>query len=297
MTQRQAEKKPRPNQVGIMKAKPLTNRLLGALGATCLAQRKLRGQRCRTSWVNNQPILLSSYGIPFQFLQHIQAALSTLPPLSYDGELYHHHPDFTQEYINSILNRTTNPHPDVKLIHYHIFDIASPDPQWLRIMNRDMALVSVANDLTSPIRCEPTRLIQTQSWLQHCSKYISEGYEGIILRNQHLVYHPLSNLSRAQRPSGLLKFKPRRKDSYKIMGVKEGTGWAKGMLGSFLVQGEDGNTFSVGTGAELTKAKRIHYWGIREKLIGANLIVKHELTSTRNSIPICTSAYRVEQID
>jgi len=280
-------------QIGIMKAKPLTKRLLSQIGTTCIAQPKLRGQRCRTVWTpGGVPILLSSYGIPFQFLDHIQQALMQLPRKQYDGELYYHHPDYGQERINSILNRTTNPHPDRLKIQYHIFDIISTDPQWLRLMLRDSALHSTT--LPSSIQIVPYELIQSASWLQKCSAYIKQGYEGIILRHTDGLYRPLDPVEQAKRPSTMLKYKPTHPDSYTIVGLNPGTGWAEGMLGSFSVQGEDGNIFSVGTGPELTKAKRQHYWSIRKQLIGRKLIVKHELTKTTGGIPICTTAYRIE---
>jgi hypothetical protein len=92
----------------------------------------------------------------------------------------------------------------------------------------------------------------------------------------------------------MLKFKPTEKDEYIVVGVKEGTGWAEGMLGSFLVRGDDGTVFAVGTGPELTKPKRIEYWKIRDTLPGNILIVKHEKIKTTGGIPICTSAYELK---
>ena len=198
--------KKRPKQKGIMKAKPLTQNLLKQIGPLCIAQRKLRGQHCRVMWTNGLPILISSYGIPFSYLEHIQKELLTLPHFPWVGELYNH--NMSQEQINSILNRTTNRHPDSEKISFHIFDLASSEPQWQRLMNRDWELRNLPE--SSSLHSVDYYLIQTSDWQSYCTKFLSEGYEGIILRSQTAPYAPLDIHADLKRPSTMLKFKPKR---------------------------------------------------------------------------------------
>jgi hypothetical protein len=282
----------RPRQVGIMKATPLEERFVASLGPTCFAQRKFRGQHARVAWIDTEPVLVSSYGNAFCFLDHILADLRRLPRLPYVGELYVH--TLSQQEINSILNRTTNPHPDTLSVTFHIFDIAAPAEQYARFMQLDQLF---ALTHLNKIHWASYRVINPFDWPVHCARYLAEGYEGIILRSLSNVYRPVEPDGLVQRPRDILKYKPRESDTYRIIGCKPGTGWAKGMLGSFIVEDESGVRFSVGTGRELTKRKRQEWWAVREELTSGayDLVVKHEPITTADGIPICTSAYEVRK--
>jgi ATP-dependent DNA ligase len=287
----------RKKQTGIMKATPLEQRHLTSLGHVAIAQPKLRGQRARTVWVGTTPVLLSSYGVPFAFLEHITDSLVTLPRLCYDGELYCHDSQFTQEMHNSILNRQENRHELTEWISYYIFDVINADEQWQRLIERDHALRCLRNR-DEPVKLLDYRLIQTGEWPSHCQEYLESGYEGIILRALNNRYEPLDVATDAKRPRSILKFKPTSFDEYTITDLIEGTGWCTGMLGAFKVCSPDNPiTFLVGTGPELTKEKRQKYWLERTSLIGRTLVVKHEPITTRYGIPICTSAYEIKMPD
>lgn len=289
--------KNRPKQLGIMKATPAEAKNIGRLGTYCFAQPKLRGQRARTVWIGDQPILLSSYGNAFSFMEHITEQLKCLPRKNYDGELYLHDPEWTQPKINSVCNRSTNRHPEGYKIQYHIFDLATEGTQRERF--DELMCISYKYKTLPCIQWVTTDKIHTVNWKIWCKLYLEEGYEGIILRHLTSPYSPLTTLEEAKRPRWILKYKPSEKDSYTIVGFKPGIedGWTAGMLGSFLVQSpEGGEAFYVGTGPELTKAKRTRYWAERHSLLGKTLVVKHEPveTGTGKGIPICTSAFRLE---
>jgi ATP-dependent DNA ligase len=283
--------KTRPVRVGVMLCKTLTEQLAERLGPSCFAQRKYRGQRCRVAWIDGKPLLLSSYGVPFYFMEHIQAALMHLPKLPYDGELYNH--EMSQEQINSICNRSVNRHEDSEAIQYHIYDIAAAQPQSFRFMTLDNIFAAI--DWLGPqIQWAGYKLITTGNWYRFAQQYLFEGYEGIILRSIEASYYPLETKQQARKLSTILKWKPRELRIYPIVGYKEGEGWCKGMLGSYIVENEAGIRFAVGTGPALTKAKRKAQWDDDpELLIGKRLRVRHEPTETTGGIPICTSAREV----
>ena len=278
----------RPKRRGIMLAKPANDHLIRGLGDTFFVQPKLRGQRCRVAWVEDWPVLLTSYGNTFSFMGHIQEELLRLPRLPYDGELYNH--ELSQEEINSVVMREKNPHPNSELIQYHIFDIATQQRQAARFMCLDSlpwntdnhSVVWLGFSLASPL-----------DWPDKAATAIADGYEGLIFRAMDGLYVPLDPLSYAKRPSTVLKWKPTEHDDYVIVDLLPGTGWASGMLGSFLVEDAEGNRFAVGTGRELTKAKRLAHWNNRSALLGRRLRVKHEPIRTSGGLPVCTVAWEV----
>ena len=97
------------------------------------------------------------------------------------------------------------------------------------------------------------------------------------------------------RKTSLLKFKPTETDEYEIIGVVEAIskyGIPKGMVGSFIVKGDDENEFKVGAG-KVTHLKRIEYWKDKEEIIGKMLLTKHEDSKTRHGVPVCAVAVEV----
>ncbi len=269
----------RPERTGIMLAHPLSQRRLDQLGLPFLIQPKLNGERCWVEWFNEMPVLISSYGNEFK-LPHITNALVALnlQGIRFDAELYIHGEAF--ETIHSIVSASRKElHPRWEEVQLHIFDFKHPDmPQALRLHKLESTY------LAGPLQRVPTfACLDPTAWVPYLQQWISEGYEGIMFRNA-LTYYVES------RTPALLKYKPTHLDEYTIVGLKEGTGWAEGMLGSFLVKGDDNTTFSVGSGRLLTKSNRRELWRRRDELIGKVLIVKHEDLQTSGGLPKCATA-------
>jgi len=287
----------RPERQGIQLAQPATDRKVAVchVGGKTFVQPKLNGERFRTHWFFDEPYFISSYGNEFKFLDHLREPLTAFAKRTglqprFDGEIYKH--GWPRERIDSALRRRKNFNPDVLELEAHIFDLQEEDPQWRRFEHLNE--LEQKHDLfQGPIHKVSFDIISVETWMEACTEYITQGYEGIILRHPLGVYSNPDGSGVAKRPAEMLKFKPHRKDAYLIVGYNEGTGWAEGMLGSFIVQGADGTQFAVGTGPELTKINRINYWKIRDKLIGRQLLVKYEPTKTSGGIPICTVAYKL----
>jgi ATP-dependent DNA ligase len=287
----------KPRQ-GVMLCQPATERRVKAIfqDEYALAQPKLNGERCRVQWFSDEPYLISSYGNEFQFTDRIKNAILTfhklqgLDPIPYDGEIYVH--GWPRERIDSALRRKKNYNPDVELLEFHIFDVQITES---RQLSRFFILKELQEKglFTGPIKLVQPEAIRLDNWMEKTVQYLQDGYEGIILRQPGNIYTNPWGAGVAQRPQYMLKFKPTEKDVYVIVGYKEGTGWAEGMLGAFVVQGLDNTRFSVGTGRELTKDKRIAYWKIRESLPGRHLLVKHEPVKTSGGVPLCTVAYEL----
>ena len=277
----------RPKRKGIMLAQPVSNKRVRALGNSMFAQPKLKGERCRVEWFHKEPVLISSYGNEFKFLNHIKEAIKehfqfSLLPL--DGELYKHGWNF--ERIHSAASRKVNESSDTAGLEFHVFDYQGSESQWERIhvLNKKVGLYL----FESPLVYVPYTIVTPDNWLEQANIYTSEGYEGIILRGPIWSYE-------TKRSQGLLKFKPTEEDEYEIIDVTEAIskeGNPKGMVGSFRVCGDDNTLFYVGAG-KLDHAERIRLWNNRGSIKGLNLKTKHEKTKTVGGVPDCCVAVEV----
>lgn len=280
----------RPKREGVMLAYPLDQGRLSRIGSQFFVQPKINGERARLEWFGDEPVLLSSYGNPFSYLDHIKTALkglySHLGPIPLDGEIYVH--GWPRERIDSALRRTVNKSDENEYLEYHIFDIASQgDMQAARIG----MMLDLKNTMVLPecLQVVETRLIGHDLLDDMCQLYLEEGYEGAILRNYHGLWVPKRNV-------GLLKYKPTEIDEYVILKVHEAIdkyGDAKGMLGGFTVKAPDvDEEFKVGAG-KLTHPERVAIWKMRMHYPGRMLVVKHEPIRTTNGIPVCCVAMEV----
>lgn len=283
-----------PKRTGIMLAQPLTPGKLERLNKYIICQPKLNGDRCRIEWAGKAPALISAYGNLINQLPHIEEALSflysTLPEQlrELDGELYCH--GMRQQDIHSIVSRRENRHSDYSNIQFHVFDAQNKTiPQLPRALKLETYFkeLSTSTDDSFPICFVSSNVIlnSIDGVISLATSYVASGYEGIIVRDPHSLYT-------TTRPPTMLKWKPSELDEYRVVGVAEGIGWATGHLGSFLVTGDDGTPFSVGSGPLLTKENRRLFWRHRETLIGKYLTVKHEplATATARNIPRCAVA-------
>ena len=274
-------KSSRPERTGIMLAHPASDRRVAQLGERFFIQPKLNGERCWVEWFNREtPMLISSYGNEFT-LPHITAALiqQNLQGIRLDGELYIHGEPF--ETIHSIASASRKEvHPRWEEMQYHIFDFKLPRPQYERL------IFLFNKTFRPPLHFVDTKLLVGGDWKEPLLSYVDDGYEGIILRGYSAEYTE-------KRTPFLLKYKPTEKDHYRIVDVLEGEGWCTGMLGAFIVTGDDGTPFRVGSGKLLTKPARKALWEIKDKLPGMILEVKHEAITTTKGIPKCAVALLV----
>lgn len=279
----------RPKREGVQLAYPATENAMLRLGDSCFAQPKLNGERAIVQWFHGDPVLLSSYGNEFKYLQHIKEAIKCnfkYDETALDGELYVH--GWSRERIHSACSRKVNINPDTIKLEFHVFDYKSDESQWQRI---HILSTKFSNDyFKQPLIYVPYKIISTasQDWMDQVINYVGKGYEGAVFRGALHNYEE-------KRSKGMLKFKPTESDTYEIRDVIEAVsqeGIFKAMIGSFRVSGDDGTVFSVGAG-KLPHSERRKLWEIKQSLIGKNLLVKHELLKTRTGIPLCCVALQV----
>lgn len=241
---------------GIMLATPFTwKRLRSWCQSMVYVQPKLNGMRARWDGQN----LISSQGNIIESAPYITNFLRTRDLPALDGELYCHTMPFQQ--IMSIAKRTAaHLHPHHIYLTYRVFDIIEPG----MLQNERGSLITALaykQDLFNAcqaIHSVPTKYIPAaRSALNEAlAQYISDGYEGIIIRNPDGQYVK-------KRSPDLLKFKPLWTAAYRInYGEEEVSkdGIPKDALGSLNCSTPTGQCFNVGTGPALTRIAREQLW-------------------------------------
>jgi len=253
---------------------PMDYNRLKKWGFPVFIQPKLDGNRCRYSAADQ--CLYSSTSEIIISVPHINEVLIHLPfNIHLDGELYIH--GIEQNEINSIVSRTVNISEDFESMEYHIFDLITDDPQYLRLKD----LYKLKEDIKSDkIKFVETKLIYSLEELNsEYLNYLNNGYEGIILR------HP-SNKYITRRSTYLMKFKPKKFDYYKIVGYVQEVdkhGNLKNSLGSLICSGFNGEEFGVGSG--FTRKQREDLWKVKEKLIDKFCKVGYQSISSKKKVP------------
>jgi ATP-dependent DNA ligase len=270
-----------------MKAYPFTEERLAKWEPPYIVQPKYDGVRCRAIPIagasGESCLLLSSeeniiYSVPH--LNHIIGGLGLKAEL--DGELYCHGMSF--EEIISITSRTINLHPDYQRIQFHCFDIVNNQPQ----MKRSLIIEN--------LRGINPHLVISPFWLctdlddvkRTYDKVISLGYEGIIVRHQMAPYE-------IKRSLYVMKFKPKKFDTYKIVGWNEEIskdGTPKGRIGSLIMASQTGDEFAVSAG--LDDNKKAELWIVREQLAGREAIVHYQHLTNRK---IPKGSFNIEIIE
>lgn len=270
-------------RTGIMLCYPYSEKRLRSWPKPWLVQAKLDGERCRAQIDESGNVrLLSSEANVIHSVPHINQAIQDLclKDVELDGELYRHGWGFQK--IHSVVGRTVNIHSDYEQIQYWVFDLVDYDmTQGTRLLR----VPEVSNPLVRVTTTNCWSVKQVEAILQN---NVHVGHEGVVIR-----HHDASYVDR--KATTMMKWKPRKQDKYVVIGVEEEIskgGVPKGTLGAFVCR-KDGKTFRVGTGPELTKAKRAEYWEDRSLMPGSILVVKYQELSTKG-IPRFPVAFELE---
>lgn len=268
---------------GIMLASSLDIYKFESWNCSYIAQPKLKGVRCRAIIKDRVVTLLSSEENRIVSVPHINVFLSQAKEdIEFDGELYVH--GMSLPAISGITKRTRNIHPNFDVMEYHMFDIVENAKQTARLYKLDTWKETFEN---SPIKIvESVLLTNSKDMTEALTEFMRMKYEGIILRKHDEFYQ-------RKRVQTMMKFKPREKDEYLIVGTKEEIsihGDLKGTLGAFICE-KDGQLFGVGTGPVLTKEMRQKLWDNREVFDSRRFkaVIKYEgLTPLPRNVPYCS---------
>jgi ATP-dependent DNA ligase len=247
-------------------------------------QPKLDGDRMIANIHSDRVQLLSSEGNDRNYsLPHIVEELEKNIRIFHargiytlDGEAYNHELSF--EEIRSITSRTKNLHTDHTKINFHVFDHDVPYT-YFEDRYAELTFLPVTTFSNSYVRLVPSNAVRNlQEFYSAYKNFLSLGYEGIIARNRYLLYEH-------KRSTNILKYKPKKKDSYRIVAILEEQtiyGEPKDIAGSILLSDPEGNQFSVSAGMNDEEKKLI--WENRDSLIGTMAEVHYQAT-TSSGVP------------
>ncbi len=261
---------------GIMLCYPLEEKRLSKWEPPFYCQPKLDGIRCRAIPHGDEYLLLTSEENIVFSMPHIESALNALKDVfgetEFDGELYSHGMPF--ETICSLVLRD-GVHPNHLTIGFHIFDICHEGiPQAMRTA----ILNGLSTYFSPPLYQVPVEQCSTMlDVMESFNYYVFADYEGIIVRHKAGEYL-------RRRSTMIMKFKPKRIDTYPIVGWVEEIsidGIPKGRLGAVVLE-TDGQAFSVSAG--LNDRQRAELWEIRDSLAGGSATVKYQ-SLTAKGIP------------
>jgi DNA ligase-1 len=212
-------------------------------------QRKYDGIRCISYLKDDNVIIESRKGIPFQnfslLKDELKSILSKLPPNFYlDGELYTNSLDF--ETISGLIRLhekkiTENDIQLINKIEYHLYDFVDLNNKELKYKERLDILNNLINESLSISKCKKVATFLANE-LNDVKKYhddfVKEGYEGIMIRDMDGIYEI------NKRSKYLQKFKEFMEEEFKIIGFHEGTGDEKGSVIWDCIT-KDGKFFAV----------------------------------------------------
>ena len=252
----------------------------------CFVQPKLDGLRCvvyrdsATGEIRRQ----SRTGTYFDTMSHIAESLAPLfakyPAVVLDGELYTTEIPF-EELAGLIKTKKLTPQDMEKLcvIEYHIYDIVDETlPYHARHDSiKKMFAQVAASTASSPHKLPPyIRLVETieaktqAEFKAEFSRFIEEGYEGIMLRNKTGMYRC------NYRSHDLQKYKEFQEDEFRIIGFMQGDGRDKGTV-IWVCETKEGKEFKVRPRGTIENRSKLFKTG--EKYVGKMLtVIYQELT-------------------
>ena len=252
----------------------------------CYVQPKLDGLRCiiyrdtMTGEIRRQ----SRTGTYFDTMSHIAQSLTPFfqkhPQAVLDGELYT--PDIPFEELAGLIKKkklTENDFNRLSVIKYHIYDIIDEKSVYQKRYTdiKKMFAQVAASTASSPHELPPyICLVETieaktaAEFRSEFSRFIEEGYEGIMLRNKGGMYRC------NYRSHDLQKYKEFEEDEFRIIGFTQGDGRDKGTV-IWICETKEGKDFTVRPRGTMESRRKLFQTG--EKYVGKMLtVIYQELT-------------------
>tara|TARA_R100000935_G_C2834013_1_gene166926 strand:+ start:64 stop:900 length:837 start_codon:yes stop_codon:yes gene_type:complete len=233
-------------------------------------QRKLDGVRC----VFTKDGAFSRTGKQFKNVDHLESDLADFfkehPFAVLDGELYNHVLKNDFEKIISLVRKQKTTEQDrldaQRLVQYHVYDTIT---KGLKNHRYDVRYSWLVNNL--PIVRSTTLvknpIVTSFKMAQDLHEvYLSEGYEGSILR--------LNNPYEQKRSYNLQKFKDFSDTEATIIGYVTGKGKRIGTIGKFIMQDDEGIEFGCPPG------KGYNYEDLADMLVDVNDYIGKRATFT-----------------
>ena len=243
------------------------NKRAKSISYPCYVQRKFDGTRCIGMPDRG---LFSRNRKSYPHLEHIVAEINRLPPnVILDGELYSDTLTF-QEIVGLVKKETLKKGEEEKQlqIKFHVYDIVNDLPYQQRYANLQMLFRKYKFKHLVFVKTEMCESEEKMKELH--SRYVAEGFEGIMLRN-------VAGLYKNVRSTDLQKFKMFEDAEYQIVDYKEGEGQEAGCV-IWVCKTPEGKVFSCRPRG--TREDRAELFADGKKYVGKMLTVRYqELTS------------------
>lgn len=232
----------------------------------CYIQPKLNGMRMlfdgTVGWSRGNKAVIP------EVIQHLQFDTSGHV---LDGELMLPGNLLLQESMTAI--KKFRPELSPTLI-YHVYDVVD---NTLPYAARLEIIAEVCKNAPANVKVVNTLLCRTEEEVnKNHKKFVSNGYEGTMIRNPHMVYEI------GKRSYSLLKLKDFQDAEYRIVDIIDGDGSDKN-LAIFILETDSGNRFNCRP--EGSQENRADLYINRPKLIGKYLTVRF-FELSKDGIPI-----------
>jgi DNA ligase-1 len=253
-----------------------------------IVQPKLNGVRCLAEKVSATQMRLTSrkHKCYDTTLHHLHAPLLEVMEVSeiFDGEVYLHGWTFQQ-----ILRRVKKVRPDTDLLQYWIYDVADDE---MPSMHRNDRYHDAIGEIFPP-EMNTRLLVPLETEMATCEKdvydyhdrWVSKGYEGVIVRNVNATY------KFDHRSADLQKYKEFFDSEFKIIGYEAEQIMVTESSGNFTAK--SGIVFSCTTKDDKpfnvkprgSNAQRIKWFADGDNFIDKQLTVRYQEFS-EDGIPI-----------
>ena len=259
---------------------------------TVQAQPKLDGIRCIAMHEGGITTLWSRTRKRITSCPHIEDAINKIcydkdiGRIIFDGELYCNKYSKDFEKIVSAV-RKKDPSEEAKMIDYHIYDLASEEPDdtyW----KRNKKLINMGLNKYDHLELVDTVVVRSLVGINDVhEKFVGQGYEGAMIRISSEGYENT-------RSKQLLKLKTFEDAEFKIIGVEEGRGKLAGHAGAFVCETSKGKKFNVKMSGDTEMLR--HYLEKFARYKGKQITVKYQgLTS--DQIPRFPVGIRIRDED
>jgi DNA ligase-1 len=273
--------------------------------------KKLDGVRCIAAWdpVAKRPFFVSRVGNTFESCdwigESLRPAFEVDPSLVLDGEIYDHSvPDFS-ELIGSIKVQRQHRAEAHELmqqrLQFHAFDVLyssgmaggeTPFATRLSVLERILNRVPVSANHKSlagarRVQLVENDIIRARDVDAHLEGALKNGFEGLMARTATGTY------TFGKRSTSLLKVKRMQDAEFEVVGVVEGKGRLKGMVGAIECVAPNGTQTKASMASSKTAAPddvrtfraafgvadelRKEFWRKREELLlGKHVTVRYQ---------------------
>ena len=197
------------------------------------------------------------------------------PAVALDGELWMGRRSFAR--VSGTVRRLRPEPADWQQVRYVLFDLPGMDAGFEQRFDELKRLVAASPSPHLGL-IEQTRVRDHDALMAMLARVVASGGEGLMLHRAQAAY-------RAGRSDDLLKVKPYLEDEARVIAHLPGRGKYEQMLGSLLVETDDGKRFRIGSG--FSDAERAD-----PPAIGSIVTFKYH-GRTKNGLPRFASFLRI----